>query len=538
MATSSFPLPDGFASVDDYFKARHSLISAERSLGYERKAKKSDLEIQAQEIVEKLKKWEECNHHGVFADGSGCEAGHRFLHGQNAIECSKLFQIALKTPKGNLLHCHFDCILPPQGMLQDARKQNNLHISCDCPLTSKGFFACGLPQFCVLPHDKHVALSETTNLFSKTYIAGSWMKYSDFLRLFPGGSKRAEAWLAKQMVIESKDAYHPEQTVNGIWKEFMRSVLVMRSMLCYETAYKEHFRRILWRFAEDGISYAEIRLAMNYGFTIKSDDGNNEYDHAGMVQLLADVLSDELPKIQATGLTFYGVKFIYACLRSIPKEPMKWCMDTCIELKQQFPDLICAFDLHGQEDAGQPLSYWIPELLEMRAKINELGLDLPFIFHAGETQDHGGDTDTNLFDAILLGTKRIGHGFSIVKHPLLMQLCKEKNIAIETCPISNEVLGLCPTTKTHHLPILLSNCVPCTINSDDPGSWGASVLSHDFYQALMGTNNLSVPGLRVIAEWSIEHSCMSSDMQEKVLKDFDENWIRFCQWIIDTYGQQ
>ncbi|EXK83810.1 hypothetical protein FOQG_11970 [Fusarium oxysporum f. sp. raphani 54005] len=67
---------------------------------------------------------------------------------------------------------------------------------------------------------------------------------------------------------------------------------------------------------------------------------------------------------------------------------------------------------------------------------------------------------------------------------------------------------------------------------------GASVLSHDFYQALMGSNNLSIPGLRVIAEWSIEHSCMSSDMQEKVYKDFEEKWFVFCRWIIDAYGQQ
>jgi adenosine deaminase CECR1 len=80
---------------------------------------------------------------------------------------------------------------------------------------------------------------------------------------------------------------------------------------------------------------------MNYGFAIKSGDGNNENDHAGTVQLLADVLGDGLPKIQASGLTFYGVKLIYACLRSITKKHMKWCMHTCIELKQKFPDLIC-----------------------------------------------------------------------------------------------------------------------------------------------------------------------------------------------------
>jgi len=121
----------------------------------------------------------------------------------------------------------------------------------------------------------------------------------------------------------------------------MRSVLVLRSLLCYETAYKNHFRRILWRFAEDGISYAEIRLAMNHLFTIQSDDGTREYGHGGIIQMLADVLKEETPKIQASGLSFHGVKFIYAVLRAAPKEAMRWSMDTCIEVKQQFPDLIC-----------------------------------------------------------------------------------------------------------------------------------------------------------------------------------------------------
>lgn len=50
---------------------------------------------------------------------------------------------------------------------------------------------------------------------------------------------------------------------------------------------------------------------------------------------------------------------------------------------------------------------------------------------------------------------------------MLMDLFKEKNIAIESCPISNEVLGLTPVTAGHHLPILLANDVPCTINSDN-----------------------------------------------------------------------
>lgn len=31
--------------------------------------------------------------------------------------------------------------------------------------------------------------------------------------------------------------------------------------------------------------------------------------------------------------------------------------------------------------------------------------------------------------------------FSLAKHPLLMQMCKERGVAIEVCPISNEILA-------------------------------------------------------------------------------------------------
>lgn len=69
---------------------------------------------------------------------------------------------------------------------------------------------------------------------------------------------------------------------------------------------------------------------------------------------------------------------------------------------------LIGFDLVGHEDGEEckPLIYYAEPLL----RFAEQHPDIPFIFHAGETLGDGSAADMNLYDAILLGTKRIGHG--------------------------------------------------------------------------------------------------------------------------------
>ena len=121
----------------------------------------------------------------------------------------------------------------------------------------------------------------------------------------------------------------------------------------------------------------------------------------------------------------------------------------------------------GEESEGKPLKEFIPQFLEFRTRCVDAKVDIPFLFHCGETLDIGTDTDGNLLDALLLGSKRIGHGFALPRHPHIMARMKDQGVCVELCPICNEVLGLTSRVAGHSMYDLLANNVHCTVGSDN-----------------------------------------------------------------------
>lgn len=213
------------------------------------------------------------------------------------------------------------------------------------------------------------------------------------------------------------------------------------------------------------------------------------------------------------------------------------------------------FDLVGEESKGRPLKDFIEQFLEFRKNCKEKKVDIPFLFHCGETLDIGEDTDGNLVDALLLNSKRIGHGFALPRHPYILEQMKKRNICVEVCPISNEILGLTPRVNGHAMYSLLAQNVHCTISTDN-GTLFRSVpsprprtllpwlthilprsrLSHDFYQTMAGKADMTIHGLRQLAEWSIDHSCLEEERKAAVRKDWESMWDTFCRWVVKEFG--
>ena len=74
-------------------------------------------------------------------------------------------------------------------------------------------------------------------------------------------------------------------------------------------------------------------------------------------------------------------------------------------------ELVVAFDMVNEEDQTPPIVDFVHMIQDYRAHRHQ---ELQVVLHAGESVERGND---NLVDAVLLGTKRIGHGFALAKHP-------------------------------------------------------------------------------------------------------------------------
>ena len=129
--------------------------------------------------------------------------------------------------------------------------------------------------------------------------------------------------------------------LSSLWKQFNQCFSSCRGLLYYESAWRESFRSVVRTLVQDNVQYAEIRIALNRGSNVVSDDGESQFSHHRMLQILYDTLNTEKKCMKESGIIFHGLRVIYATLRDSTRTDMEWCIEDCIELKKAFPDFLC-----------------------------------------------------------------------------------------------------------------------------------------------------------------------------------------------------
>lgn len=475
--------------------------------------------------------------------------GMMFTLAKAKMEKTKLFEIVKRMPKGAILHCHFEAMLDPEWLFREALVTEGLHVAAPESLNTP---AKRSKQALTFEHTKARSKPDTS-LWSEDYEPNALVPLKKAAQTFPdGGEEGFVKWLVDRATITATESLEQHRGIQAVWAKFISCFALLRNLIWYEPVLRKFAARFLHELAEDGIRYADVRIAFAFGYR---QEGKEE-DSEGYIEAL-HVIDEEVKNFQRTeeGKNFWGLRLIWTTIRGFDNRAIIKSMQQCVETKLAHPELIAGYDLVGFEEAGRPLADLLPLLLYFRKICAQNQVNLPFYFHAGETATSGTETDQNLFDAFLLGTRRIGHGFSIYKHPLLMNMAKERKICLECCPVSNEVLRLCASITAHPLPAILAHGVPVALSNDDPGLLGpgGAGLTHDFWQALQGIESLGLEGLAAMAEnsvrfatyedqdnkeWSedIKTGPYGPSLRAQRLKEWRHEWEKFAQWVVMEYG--
>jgi adenosine deaminase CECR1 len=544
--------------IEKYMAGRKALIEQEKKQRHDVLFKKtmSPMAKQAAKIMAAIRKRElkdvwTSDFEETLADknGGNLYPGMMFTLARQRMETTDLWKIIEKMPKGALLHAHLDAMIDVDWLVDQALLERGLYIQAPEALVDKTKRQNSPIQIRFQTEHAMSKFKKGGSIWSKDYEPDTPISLREAQRSFPDDNTTFKKWIVSRCTISAEESLAHHHGLDAIWRKFQSCFMTIGQMLFYEPLFRKAMQRLLGQLAADGISYVDFRIAFRFEFRKKGE----AYGEIGRFDAFFAAFGEEIEKFKRTeaGKNFRGARMIWTVVRFMDTRNIAESMKECIRIKKKFPHLVCGFDFVAQEDKGRTLADLTPLVFWFRKKCHEAGVEIPFFFHAGECLGDGDDTDNNLFDAILLGTRRIGHGYSLYKHPLLIDMVKEKKILIESCPISNEVLRLASSILAHSLPALLSRGVPVSLNNDDPAilGHGKNGLSHDFWQSYMAFANLGLEGLGTMAENSLKWSAVEDQKNPEWLKGVTDGYLgksakatmlkewraefeKWCQWII------
>ena len=225
-------------------------------------------------------------------------------------------------------------------------------------------------------------------------------------------------------------------------------------------------RRLLERLAAQNVRYAEIIIAAGVVLWKKQEFGP-----------VFDAIHD------AAHGSPVEVRWILDAVRQFGVEPA-WEVARLAAARQDRG--VVAIGIGGSEERGP--AEWFKDVF---AFAKSAGLHLTA--HAGES---GGPE--SVWEALVLGAERIGHGIAAVRDPELLRHLRDRDIPLEISITSNLVTGVVARLEDHPIRALYDAGVPIVLNTDDPAMFGCTLTEE--YRLAARAFGFSGAELRGIAE--------------------------------------
>ncbi|XP_066953421.1 adenosine deaminase 2-like [Macrobrachium rosenbergii] len=430
-----------------------------------------------------------------------------FLLVREQIEQTDVFKFLKLMPKGAALHLHDTAMATVSWVVSEISYWENLYMCCveGDQLLLKFMAAPDTSCNWTLVSDERASSSSVED-FDRELLARLSLVLDDPLEKFPD--------------------------INAVWRAFESTLIAMTGMVMYRPAWEAYLYHALLEFMEDNVLHVEFRGTLPRLYELDGTELTEEESLEVYEKVSQKFLLDH-PK------TYFGTRYIYAPLRRVENITTIWdYVNLAKRLQQVCPNFLAGFDLVGQEDLGLPLK----DILDPLLTLSEGEVKVPVFYHAGETAWMGMSTDENLIDALLLNATRIGHGYAITKHPRAKQLALDMDVPLEVCPVSNQVLMLLSDLRNHPAAGLISEGFPIVVSADDPGTWGAVALSHDFYEAFMALAGAKADlrFLKQLAINSVKYSSLDNDSKEELMNMWQQEWDAFIEEMkrfINNYGK-
>ena len=264
--------------------------------------------------------------------------------------------------------------------------------------------------------------------------------------------------------------------------EFINAFRAVTRQLIHPDDYELAAWRMMQHLAAQGVVHAEVFISVGVIYMWRN------HDATCFEPIFEGLERARLRAQRELGLSIY---WIFDAVRHFTIPEAERVFAKAIELHAEFPSII-AIGLGGDERLCRSEPF-----RGMYARAREAGLRLTN--HAGETTG-----PEAIWEALSIGSERLGHVISAIEDPKLIQELKSRGIGLELNPTSNVRTGVCPSFAAHPLRRYFEDGLLVTLNSDDPAFFGSDLANE--YLLAHTEQRFSQDELRDLAANSIRAS--------------------------------